>query len=183
MVVSMIAALAENRVIGSASGGIPWNLPRDRDHFRAYTERKWLLLGRKTYEEMEGWFTSHTPLILTGDPGYRPGHRAHRSVSSPAAAIDLARRHGVSELVICGGAGVFAAAIGLANRLVMTRIEKRIELADPVFFPAFETSGEWNAVYSETWPCDTENVVPMRLEIYQRATFGKPSPKNNHSPI
>ena len=183
MIVSMIAALAENRVIGSASGGIPWSLPRDRDHFRAYTEGKWLLLGRKTYEEMDGWFTDQTPLILTRDPAYIPGHPAHRPVISPAAAIDLARRHGATELVVCGGTGVYAAAIGLANKLVITRVGKQVDVADPVFFPDFETSGEWKTDYAETWSCDAENPLPMRLKIYRRVACGTSSPGNNHSPI
>ena len=80
----------------------------------------------------------------------------------------MTRRNGASELVVCGGAGVFAAVIGLAHRLVITRIGKPIELADPVFFPDFEPSGDWKPEYAETWPRDAENSAAMRLEIYRR---------------
>lgn len=183
MNVSLIAALANHRLIGSTSGRIPWSIPRDRAHFRAYTAGKWVLVGRKTYGEMDGWFTTQTPLILSGDPGFKPRHPAHRLVASPAIAVDLARGNGAVELVICGGASVYAGTIGLANRLVITRIRAEIEVADPVFFPDFEQSDEWKSRYAESWPCDAENPFAMRLEIFERTERGESSPKNNRSPF
>ena len=46
--VSLIAAIAENRVIGQ-SGGIPWDLPEDRRHFRELTWGHPVIMGRKTF--------------------------------------------------------------------------------------------------------------------------------------
>ena len=54
MKLSLIVAMDERRLIGSMSGGLPWQgIERDREHFRSYVKGKALLLGRKTYEEME----------------------------------------------------------------------------------------------------------------------------------
>ena len=74
MKLSLIAAMDENKLIGSAEGGLPWQgIEQDRDHFRSYVEGKALLLGRKTFEEMKGWFdTAHRPYILTRDRNYVP---------------------------------------------------------------------------------------------------------------
>lgn len=171
MLVTMIAAVANRGVIGSAAGGIPWNLPRDRAHFRACTGGKWMLTGRRTYEEMDGWFTDQTPLVLTRDSGYRTFQPAHRAVPTVFAAIDFARRSGVSELMVCGGAGVYVSAIRLADRLLLTRIGCDVDVPDPVFFPDFEHSGEWRLGAAETWPTDAENPYPMRLEVHSRASL------------
>ena len=72
MKLSMISAMAHGRVIGTGHGGIPWHLPRDVKHFREYTQGKHLLLGRRTFEEMLGWFTDHPPIVLTHNTNYDP---------------------------------------------------------------------------------------------------------------
>src|SRR5690606_10330579 len=152
---------------GSDSGGIPWDLPRDRAHFRERTAGRWLLVGRRTYLEMEGWFGERVPIVLTRQPGFRPHHPGHRVAASPAAALALARAGGAGELLVCGGAQVYAATLPLADRLVLTRIGLRPEVPDPVRFPDFEGSGEWRLRYAETWPA-ADGGPSARREVYER---------------
>ncbi|WP_172683075.1 dihydrofolate reductase [Verrucomicrobium spinosum] len=69
---TLIAAVDENLLLATAQG-IPWKLPDDVAHFRAYCAGKWLLLGRHTYEDMTGWFKpDQHPLVLTSTCGYEP---------------------------------------------------------------------------------------------------------------
>ncbi len=173
MLVTLIAALARDRVIGSTSGKIPWDFPRDRAFFRAYTAGKWLLLGRRTYGEMDGWFGDRTPLVLTRDPTFRPPSPAHRPVRSIPSAIDLARANGVRELVVCGGAGVYAGALPFADRLVLTRLELDVRLPGPVCFPDFEAGPAWRLLHREWWNRET-GLPGARLEVHER--LRQPSP-------
>lgn len=168
MQVSLIAAMDRERLIGSAAGRLPWHLPRDVAHFRAATAGKWLLLGRRTYEEMDGWFTDQTPLILSRDPDYRPMRPFHRVFPEMRSALEFARESGWGEVVVAGGAQVFAASLPMATRLILTRIDAAYEVADGVFFPDFEGTGEWRPVHAENWPADAENPVAMRLEYHER---------------
>ena len=168
MQVSLIAAMDRERLMGSTAGHLPWRLPRDVAHFRAATAGKWLLLGRRTYEEMDGWFTDQTPLILSRDPDYRPMRPFHRVFPEVRAALAFARESGVVEVVVGGGGGVFAASLPMATRLILTRIDARYEVADGVFFPDFEGTGEWRLVHAEDWPADAENPVAMRLEYREK---------------
>jgi dihydrofolate reductase len=168
MQVSLIAAMDRERLMGSASGRLPWRLPGDIAHFRAATAGKWLLLGRTTYEEMEGWFTDQTPLILTRKADYQPQRPFHRVFTGVRGALDFARASGVGEVVVVGGAAVFAATMEVATRLILTRIEHSYDVPGGLYFPDFETSGEWHRVYAEAWPADDENAVAMRLEYYER---------------
>lgn len=171
MLLTLVAALAEDRIIGSASGGIPWDHPRDRAHFRARTAGRWLLAGRRTYLEMEGWFDDRIPIVLTQQPGFRPFHPAHRIATSPAAAVELARTNGASELLVCGGAAVYGATLPFADRLVLTRIALRADVADPVSFPDFETSGEWLLRHAESWPAEGD-APAARCEVHERTRKG-----------
>lgn len=164
MLISLIAALDENSVIGSEDGFIPWDLPRDKKHFRSYTAGNWMLLGRKTYEEMDGWFTTQSPVVMTRQKDYD----ARRVVHSIPEAISLARANGATELVVGGGGKIFAEALHHANRLVLTRIEKAYDVENPVHFPDFESSGEWRLRFQEQWPADEENPQDMTLQIWDK---------------
>ncbi len=165
MLVSLIAALAEGRILGSARGGIPWDHPRDRAHFRAATTGKWVLVGRRTYEEMEGWFGDRTPVVLSRDPGFRPRWPAHRCAPSMAAALDLVAANGAGELIVCGGARVYAAALPFADRLLLTRLALTVAVDDPLRFPDFDSAGRWRLVHAEAWP-EAGGVPAARFEIH-----------------
>lgn len=167
MTVSLIAALAEDRVIGAAGGGIPWDHPRDRAHFRARTAGRWLLVGRRTYQEMAGWFGERTPIVLSRDARLPLQHPSHRLASSVPAAISLARASGAGELLVCGGAAVYRESLPFAESLLLTRLHLRVETPDPVRFPDFEATREWRLVHLERWP-ESENAVSARFEIYRR---------------
>lgn len=167
MIVTLIAALGRDRVIGSVSGGIPWDLPRDREHFRAYTARKWILVGRRTYGEMEGWFGERVPLVLTRDCAFRPHSPSHRPVASVAAALDLARESGAGELVVCGGAEVYARCLPFADRLILTRLELDVRTPGAVRFPDFESGPLWRLRHRETWP-PADGLPGARLEVHER---------------
>jgi dihydrofolate reductase len=176
MILSLIAALAEDSVIGSAAGGVPWDHPRDRAHFRARTAARWLLVGRRTYGEMEGWFGERVPIVLSRSPGLRLRHPSHRLADSVAAALTLAEANGVGELIVCGGAAVYEAAMPHANRLLLTRIDLRTEVAEPVRFPRFDTRRDWRLVHAERWPGE-DGCASARYEIYERGRHSALAPQ------
>lgn len=166
MRITLIAAVSENGIMGRENGGIPWALPRDTAHFRSYTAGQWLLLGRSTYEEMLGWFDDRIPIVVTRQEDYRPDNPRHRVAASPREGIELARRNGATECVVCGGASLYATTIGLADRLVLTRVDLPID--EGIRFPEIPSPSEWRLVHREPWPADEENEHGMVLEIRER---------------
>ena len=168
MKTTLIAAVAEDRIMGSSEGGIPWDLPRDKKHFREYTAEKWLLVGRKTYEEMSGWFQSRTPIVLSRDKTFETESPWHQKVGSVPEAIALTQSSGIRELVVIGGASVYAAAMPFADRLVLTFIRAAFSVDSALRFPEFDDQNEWRRSYRETWQTDQENRFSMNLEIFER---------------
>ncbi len=166
--VTMIVAMTQDRVIGSRKGGIPWSLPRDKAHFRARTDGRWLLVGRTTYLEMTGWFGERTPIVLTRTPSFQPEVKSHRVAGSVTEAIKLAEKNGVSELVVCGGSEVYAAALPFADRLIVTKISFDGEVIDAVRFPDYESSGKWRLTGRERWNCDENNAFAAELLTFQK---------------
>jgi dihydrofolate reductase len=160
---TLIAAVSEDGFI-SRGKGVPWDLPRDHVHFRAATAGKWLLIGRRTYDEMLGWFRDHTPLVLTRDPAFAPP--IGKAVSSVPQALDLAAAAGVDEIYVCGGSAAYALALPHADRLLVTHVSTR--LGSGVAFPKIETP-LWRLVSTLEYPADAENALSMRFAEYLRA--------------
>ncbi|MDB4617535.1 dihydrofolate reductase [Verrucomicrobiales bacterium] len=162
--ISMIAAMARNRVIGGKDGGIPWSLPRDSAHFRNYTAGKFMLLGRTTFEEMDGWFTTQTPVVLTRDFNFdvKEGFVA----DSVERAVSIAREQSASELVVSGGASIYQAALSFADELILTFVEAEVE--GEHHFPGYEAVAKWEIVDEERFEADAENEFAMTFATLKR---------------
>jgi dihydrofolate reductase len=138
--VILIAAVSRDGFI-SRGAGVPWDIPADRAQFRATTANQWLLLGRRTYEEMQGWFLpGHHPLVLSGDASFTPpiGQR----VSNAAQAITIA----TGPLYVCGGSECYAAAMPHADQLLISRVDEALGAGLP--FPIVD-AGQWRCARSE----------------------------------
>ena len=167
MEITLIAVMSEDGFI-ARDGRIPWHLPKDIQHFREYCAGKTLLIGRKTFEEMNGWFHDHFPIVLTRQAGYpaSPG----RAVSTLVAALDLARGRGVSELVVLGGGEIFAATAGIADQLVLTTVRAKLGRDTP--FPVQEFSG-WNEISAQSFAADSAHAFGFTIRHFSNP---KPNP-------
>lgn len=159
---TLIAAVSADGFI-SAGKGVPWDLPKDREHFRAYTSGKWLLLGHQTYEEMLGWFSNHHPLVLSRDAKFLPfnGER----VATVQEALNLTQKANQKELVVCGGSGAFSAALPEADQLVITHVNHL--LGGGVPFPSFSQK-EWEPVERTAYDRDDTHAYSFAIVTYQR---------------
>ena len=115
MIVSLIAAMAENRVIGR-NGTIPWDIPADRRRFRELTTGHHLVMGRKTFESIGRSLPGRLTIIVTRQPGYRA--EGCVVVHDLAAALDLCR--GDDEVFVAGGGEIYRAALPHADRIYLT---------------------------------------------------------------
>ncbi len=129
--ISLIAALAKNKVIG-LNNTLPWHLPEDLKHFRALTTGHHIIMGRKTYESLGRLLPGRTTVIVTRNVDYKlEGALIAHSLE---AAIALCQAD--DEIFIIGGAELYQAGILLANQLYMT--ELALEVAGDAYFPAYD---------------------------------------------
>lgn len=161
--ITLIAVVSEDGFISSGSG-VPWDLPADRAHFRARTAGRWLLLGRRTFEEMTGWFHNHHPLVLSHDPNFHPepGER----VSSIEEAMEKTMTAGVDELMVIGGSHAFREAMPWATHLDLTRVHTW--LGAGVQFPDFDPV-QWRAVLEVDHPADERHAFAFTFTEWERA--------------
>ena len=136
----VIAAVAEapgtdaDRLIGDGMD-LPWHLPADLRRFKRLTSGHPLVMGRRTFESLlhqnGGPLPGRENVVLTRHP-VRVEHAGIDVYSSLEAALDaFADRE---RIFIGGGAGVYEAALPLADRLELTLVEGAFE-GDTVFPP------------------------------------------------
>lgn len=131
--ISVIAALAKNRVIG-IENRLPWRLPEDLAHFKALTLNHPVLMGRKTFESLGRPLPNRTNVVITRNADYRPeGAVVVGSVQAAIAACP-----GVDEVFFIGGAELYAQAIPLADRLYLTEVD--IDATGDAWFPEYDRS-------------------------------------------
>ncbi len=159
---SIIAAVADNGVIG-IDNRLPWHLPADLAHFKRLTLGKPILMGRRTWESLPGLLPHRTHVIVTRNPDYRA--EGGFVVHSLDQAIE--QFGDVDELMLIGGAQLYAQALPRAARLYLTEVH--IEAEGDAFFPDFARD-RWREVERIAGTVDARNSIPHHFVTYQRSS-------------
>lgn len=174
-IIAAIAAMAKNRVIG-CDNKLPWHIPADFQHLKAVTAGKPLVMGRKTYESLGRPLPGRPHVIITNDTRYRVPSN-HLSKSAPVAvthtlndginlAMDWAMGHNVDEIMIFGGAQIYAAAMPRIKRLYLTLVD--LEPEGDAFFPEFDM-GEWTETARKEIPGNPScTILTLERDLYPR---------------
>lgn len=164
MELALVVAIARNRVIGR-DGTLPWHLPADLKHFRALTLGKPIVMGRRTHESIGRPLPGRRNVVLTAREGYRAeGCEVYASLEAALRALV-----DVEEVMIVGGARLYAEALPHAQRLYLTDVLADIE--GDVRFPAFDAD-EWTEVASEPHAADVTHAYDYCFRTLVRIPRG-----------
>ena len=166
MDISLIWAMTENRVIGR-DNDLPWSLPEDMRHFMRTTKGKPVVMGRKTFESMPSALPGRANIVITRDTTWT-GDQAivvHSLDEGVAHAREVCERDGLDEIMIGGGADIYARALDQATKLYLTQIHAEVE--GDTFFPEFDL-GEWQLVEETTHPQDERHWAAFSIRTYVR---------------
>ncbi len=161
--ISLIAAMGENRVIGSR-GKIPWHLPADFAHFRDITMGHPVIMGWKTFESIGKPLPGRTNIVVTMQPDHEI--KGYRMAGTLDEALRLAgEAKGGEEIFVIGGALTYKEALPKADWIYLTKIRGIFE--GDAFFPEF-SSTEWRLAQSEFHKRDSENQYDYTFNTYER---------------
>lgn len=156
----LVAALDRAGAIGR-DNELPWRLPDDLKRFKAVTLGKPMLMGRKTALSLGRALPGRRNLVLTRS-GQAP-FAGMEAVASLDAAIALA---GAEDLMVIGGGEIYALALPLATRLLLTHVDTQVDDAQ-VFFPKFDAD-QWQVESREVHPADTKHAFGFEFIDYSR---------------
>jgi dihydrofolate reductase len=158
--ISIVAAIADSGAIGNANA-LPWHLPADLAHFKRLTLDKPILMGRRTWESLPGLLPRRRHIVLTRDPSYRA--ESCTCVHSLEEAIVAAGD--APELMVVGGANLYAQALPIADRLYLTLVHAEIE--GDTHFPPWDPA-DWVERERTEHPADERNAIPLTFLALSR---------------
>ncbi|MDA0194456.1 MAG: dihydrofolate reductase [Bacteroidetes bacterium] len=165
MITSMIAAVAENGVIGK-DNDMAWHLPDDMKYFMETTLGHHVIMGRKNYEAISTKFRplrDRTNIIITRNESFKAVDCI--VVHSLDKALNVADENGEEEAFIIGGGEIYKMGMKFANRLYITEINGDFD--GDTFFPEWDKS-EWLEISRKHHPVDDKHKNSFDYVIYTR---------------
>ncbi|GGP63032.1 dihydrofolate reductase [Shewanella algicola] len=142
MRIAMIAAMANNRVIGK-DNKMPWHLPEDLRHFKAMTVSKPVIMGRKTYESIGRPLPGRHNIVIS--------RNSQLTIDGVTCVTDfdaaLKAAGDCAEVVVIGGGQLYEQLLPQADVLYLTMID--LDVDGDTVFPAWD-DGSWKLENSET---------------------------------
>ena len=141
MLISLIAAIGRNRVIGK-DNSLPWKLPEDMKRFKELTLGKPVVMGRKTFESIGKSLPNRKNIIITRDRNFS----ADGCITVHSVGEALKSAKGSEEIMIIGGEQIFKEFLPTANRMYLTFIDEDFE--GDAYFPEYNEN-EWKEAKRE----------------------------------
>ena len=164
--ISLIAAVAENGIIGSGNE-IPWRLPSDFTFFKRTTMGKPLIMGRKTFESIGRPLPGRTNIVVSQTAGYQPDGVI--VISDLDAAIaharTIAQADQVDEVMVAGGGTIYAQTIEQAQRLYISHVALSPE--GEARFPQIDKN-LWRIVDEPSVERSEKDTATYKICIYER---------------
>ncbi len=165
MILSLIYAVADNRVIGQA-GKLPWRLPDDFKHFKATTLGHAVIMGRTTFESDAGLLPNRTNIVLSRDEDARLRAMAKGAQACASLEEALAPYQGSDEEVfIIGGATLYAEAFPLCQRVYETCVHATPK--GDTRLPDFDFS-DFTLKSEKAHPADARHPFAFTIKVWER---------------
>ena len=160
MRISLIVALARNRVIGR-DNQLPWRLSADLQHFKRLTMGKPIVMGRKTCESIGRPLPGRTNIVVTRDSSFSAaGCRVVHSIDAALVAAG-----GADEVMIMGGENLYSQLLPRADRLYLTEVQA--DVSGDAWFPEFDQT-QWQELERESHRADEKNEFDYDFVVLVR---------------
>jgi dihydrofolate reductase len=164
MRISIIAAIAENGVIGR-EGKLPWHLSDDLRRFKRLTMGHTIVMGRRTWESIGRPLPGRRMVVVSRQANYRTDADDVEVATSLDEALGKAATAGDEETFIIGGAELYRESLTRADRMYFTCV--LADVAGDTYFPDFDWD-DWCLVEAEEHQADANNDHPYSFEVYDR---------------
>jgi len=157
---SMIAAMGRNRVIG-ADGKLPWRLRDDLQIFKRTTLGHAVIMGRKTFDTLPKPLPGRVNIVLTR----RTDLRFPTGVliaATPDGALDLCADD--PEPFIVGGGEIYRLFLPRADRIHLSIVD--LEPPGDATFP--ELGPDWRVVQETAFEKNDHNDASFVYRVYER---------------
>jgi len=171
MTISLIAAMAQNRIIGQnrpdGRPDLPWHLPDDFAYFKQKTSGHAIIMGRKSLDALGKPLPKRTNIVLTRNPDFRfDGVTVVGTLADALATAEQAEAdHQQPEIFVIGGAEIYTLALPVATRIYLTEVQRTYE--GDAAFPEFDKT-DWREVSRQHHPADDRHEAAFDFVVYEK---------------
>ena len=160
----IIVATADNNAIGK-DNDLLWHISEDMRFFRRQTLGSPVIMGRKTFESIGRALPGRVNIVISR--GFNTGEEVD-VVRSLDEAFAVAESTNLEKCFVMGGGQIYAQALPVADRLIVTHVHTVIEDAD-TFFPEIDPS-VWTVSQRSELFTDEETGYTFEFVEYVRVT-------------
>ncbi|ENH97297.1 dihydrofolate reductase [Gracilibacillus halophilus YIM-C55.5] len=160
--ISLLFAMDKNRVIGK-DHTLPWYLPNDLKFFKRLTTSQTIIMGRKTFDSMNGPLPNRNNIVITHDQSFT--HPDCKVIHNIEDIQKLNQEQPNQEWFVIGGEEIFRQVLDFADRIYMTYIDASFE--GDTFFPTFDGSN-WEMTDKQMGVTDEKNKYDHYFITYDR---------------
>ncbi len=165
MEIAMIAAVAENGVIGK-DNDLVWRLPDDMKYFMNSTKNHYIILGRKNYESLPPKFRplpNRTNIVITRQKNLELENTI--VVNSLEDAIAVCKKDKQEKVFVIGGGQIYQQVLPITDTLYITEIHNKFD--GDTFFPEYDKN-EWEEISRDPHPTDERHKYAFDFVVYKR---------------
>ena len=159
---NIIVAIADNNAIGK-DNALLWHISEDLRFLKRQTLGWPVIMGRKTFESIGRALPGRVNIVISR--GFNTGEDVD-VVGSLQEALDVAESTNLEKCFVMGGGQIYAQAMELADRLVVTHVHTVIDDAD-TFFPQIDPS-VWAVIDRSELFTDEETGYTFEFVEYEK---------------
>lgn len=160
--VTAVVAMAENRCIGR-DNALPWHISADLKRFKRLTMGHPIVMGRKTFQSIGRVLPGRPNIVVTRDRSFAAdGVTSAHSIDD---ALVAAAAHGSGEIMVIGGAEIFALALPETDRLDICEVHA--DVPGDTFFPEIDPAA-WRETWRENHDGETDEGPAFSFVIFDR---------------
>ncbi len=141
MIISIIVAIAQNGVIGKATGEMSWHVKEEFQHFKNTTFGYPIIMGRKTFETLGKPLKGRTNIVVSKNRSYKTAYDDVVIKDSIKEAIEYCKLINTEKIFVIGGGEIYRQAILFVDEMIITFM--KFEAEGDVKFPQID-SNDWN---------------------------------------
>jgi len=167
-IITAVVAIAKNNVIG-VNNTIPWKCPEDMRWFKRVTtanSKAPLVMGSSTWLSVNKYLKGREIMVMSRDPDLmleKHGIKTYQSVESVLSATN-------EDLVICGGAEIYALFSDLLDWSYVTELDLEIETENKSKVAKLNSWWEVDHI-KRTLHSFVSNDVPGVINLYHNKNF------------
>ena len=141
MIISIIVAIAQNGVIGKATGEMTWHVKEEFQHFKNTTFGYPIIMGRKTFETLGKPLKGRTNIVVSKNRSYKTAYDDVVIKDSIKEAIEYCKLINPEKIFVIGGGEIYRQAILFVDEMIITFM--KFEAEGDVKFPQI-INNDWN---------------------------------------